>query len=94
MVVDDDPNVAFPEGDEPLDPFTLAAGESRDLRGDFRMADCDPAGLDHDGSFGIRSMPVRYRVLGRVRTVAVRFSSAAITLDTWGGCDQPFPDRD
>lgn len=88
VVAGDDDTDLFPEGDDPTGSFRLDAGETRYLRVDFKMADCDPAGLQDGHSF-ITSLPVTYRTLGFTRTVRVPFDDAAIAVDTMGRCDQP-----
>lgn len=72
----------------PFRPFNLRPGETRYVRLDFRQATCDPAGLQ-PGSSRIDSLPVRYRVLGRTRTVDVPFDDVTIAVRTIGLCDRP-----
>lgn len=63
-------------------------GETRHVRLDFRMADCDPAGLQ-DGTTWIAALPVTYHVFGFTRIVQVPFDRAVISVDTIGRCHQP-----
>lgn len=91
-VTTDAPNDYFPDGDEPLEPFTLHPGDSRPLRLDFRLADCDPAGLQ-DGRITLTGLPVRYHTLGFSRTASVPFDEdMALSVMTIGECDHPIDD--
>jgi hypothetical protein len=92
-VVSPDSDAYFPDGDGRLGSFTLGAGETRRVRLEFRLADCDPAGLQ-DGYSSIDALPVKYRVLGFVRTVDLPFRKAAISVQTIGRCDRPSLKRD
>jgi hypothetical protein len=74
-------------------PFTLAAGETRYLRLDFRLADCDPAGLQHGGYSVVDSLPVTYKVLGFRRTVDVPFDKTALSVLAMGECNHPLLPR-
>lgn len=77
---------------EPFRPFTLRAGESRDVRLHFRLADCDPAGLQ-SGFSSIDALAVRYRTLGVERSVRVPLDEFVLAVSTIGGCDRPILDR-
>jgi hypothetical protein len=85
-------NSPFEAGYGPLRPFTLHRGETRYLRLHFRLADCDPAGLQ-DGATTIQGLPVSYDILGFRRTVSVPFPSMAIAVQTIGTCNHPILDR-
>jgi hypothetical protein len=82
----------FEGGYLPLQPFTLHRGETRYLQLRFRLADCDSGGLQ-DGASTLRSLPVRYRVLGFHRTVSVPLDSLALAVQTSGFCNHPITDR-
>lgn len=77
---------------EPFRPFTLRAGETRDLRLHFRLADCDPAELQ-SGFSSIDALEVRYRILGIERAVRVPLDEFVLAVRTIGGCDRPILDR-
>jgi hypothetical protein len=72
----------------PFRPFTLRAGETRYVRLDFHQATCDPGALQ-DGFSRLDSLPVRYRTLGRSRTVDVPFDQVTIAIHASGACDHP-----
>jgi hypothetical protein len=74
-------------------PFTLPAGETRYLRLDFRLADCDPAGLQDNGYSVVESLPVTYKVLGFRRTVDVPFDKTALSVLATGECNHPILPR-
>ena len=69
-------------------PSTLRPGQTRYVRLDFHQATCDPAALQ-DGSSRVDSLPVRYRILGRTRTIDVPFDQVTIAVKTTGICDRP-----
>jgi hypothetical protein len=77
---------------EPFRPFTLKAGETRDVRLHFRLADCDPAKLQ-SGFSSIDTLEVRYRILGVERAVRVPLDEFVLAVRTIGGCDRPILDR-
>lgn len=85
VVADDEDDEYFPEGERPFRPFTLRAGETRRLRADFRFADCGPGAYFDLSHSTIRSLPVRYRILGITRTTSVEFTDAALTSQTLVG---------
>ena len=70
-------------------PFTLAAGETRSVRLDFRLADCDPARLQDGGYSVVDSLPVTYKVLGFRRTIDVPFDRTALSVHASGDCNLP-----
>lgn len=76
-----------------LHPFTLEPGETRHVRLDFRLADCDPAGLQDRGYSVVDSLPLTYKVLGFRRTVDVPFAKSAPAVMTMGECNHPFLPR-
>lgn len=92
VLVSADRNSPFEGGYRPLRPFTLHRGDTRYVQLRFRLADCDPGGLQ-DGASILRSLPVRYRVLGIRRTVSVPFDSMALAVQTSGICNHPITDR-
>jgi hypothetical protein len=77
---------------EPFRPFTLKAGETRDVRLHFRLADCDPAALQ-SGFSSIDALEVRYRTLGIERSVRAPLDEFVLAVATIGGCDRPILDR-
>ncbi len=84
----------FPSADHrTFRPFTLAAGETRHLRLDFRLADCDPASLQDGGYSVVDSLPVTYKVLGFRRTVDVPFDKTALSVLATGECNHPILPR-
>lgn len=74
---------------EPLRPFTLSGGETRELRLDFRLADCDSARLNPGGYSALAAVRLRYRVLGISRTADVPFGDTVIALQAMGECEHP-----
>ncbi len=85
---------SFPGTDyRPFHPFTLKAGETRYVRLDFRLADCDPAGLQDNGYSVVDSLPVTYKVLGFRRTVDVPFDRTALSVLATGECNHPILPR-
>jgi hypothetical protein len=79
---------------EPLRPFTLQRGETRELRLDFRLADCDPASLKPGGYSTLLAVGFRYRILGISRTVDVPFGDTVISLQAMGECAHPMTEPD
>jgi hypothetical protein len=77
---------------EPFRPFTLKAGETRDVRLHFRLADCDPAELQ-SGFSSIDALEVRYGILGLERAVRVPLDEFVLAVSTIGRCDRPIIDR-
>ncbi len=73
----------------PFHPFTLKAGETQYIRLDFRLAGCDPAGLQDNGYSVVDSLPVTYKVLGFRRTVSVPFGKTALSVLATGECNHP-----
>lgn len=74
---------------EPFRPFTLQRGETREVRLEYRLAGCDPAELQTGGYSTIRSLPLRYRILGITRTRPVPFRETAVALQAMGPCQHP-----
>lgn len=74
---------------EPLRPFTLHRGETRELRLEFRLADCDPASVNPGAFSTLQSLTLRYRILGLSRTTDVPFRDVGISLPTMGNCAHP-----
>jgi hypothetical protein len=70
---------------EPFRPFTLRRGETRQVRLEFRLADCDPA--PQSGAYSVlRELRLRYHLLGVGRTAGVSFPDETIALETGGEC--------
>src|SRR5437588_5583576 len=86
-------NTGFGGRYEPL-PFTLHRGETRYLRLEFRLADCDPAALQPGGSSTLRSLRLSYRILGVTRTADVPFRDSTIAVQAMGACPHPIIKND
>jgi len=71
---------------EPFRPFTLRRGETRQVRLEFRLADCDPPGYPTGGYSTLVNLLLRYRVLGVTRTAEVTFPDHRISLQATGDC--------
>lgn len=78
----------------PFKPFTLRRGETREVRLEFRLADCDPAALQPGGWSTLRGLSLRYRTLGVTRSRLVRFRHAVLALRAMGICRHPLTDRE
>ncbi len=76
---------------EPFKPFALKAGESRNVRLTFRLADCRPTGLQ-PGSTSIHGLLVRYRILGLGRGWLVPFEESELSVPSIGQCEHPILD--
>lgn len=74
-------------------PFTLRPGETREVRLEYRLADCDPAGLQPGGYSTRRGQTLRYRILGITRTAHVPFRGSVLALQAMGGCPHPIVDE-
>jgi hypothetical protein len=75
---------------EPFKPFTLRAGEARNVRLVFRMADCGPTPTDRPaGTTSIHGLVVRYKILGVGRGWLVPFDGSALGVATVGDCAHP-----
>ena len=70
-------------------PFTLHKGETKNVRLEFHLAGCDPAGLQPGGASSLRSVPLTYRTLGVTRTAAVPFRDLVVAVQAMGTCDDP-----
>lgn len=77
---------------EPFRAFTLRRGETREVRLEFRLADCDPAALQPGGYSIRRGLTLRYRILGITRRHHVPIRDTAIALQAIGGCRNPIVD--
>lgn len=75
----------------PFQPFTLHRGDTRTVRLEFRLADCDPA-PEAGGYSVLRQLRLRYHVLGITRTAGVPFANGTIALQTGGDCRTPIVD--
>ena len=76
---------------EPFKPFTLKPGEGRNVRLNFRMAECSPTNL-RPGTTFIRGLVMRYKILGLKRAWLVPFDDSALTVPTIGQCERPISD--
>jgi hypothetical protein len=88
MTLSSDRNTGFGGSYGPL-PFTLHRGETRYVRLEFRLADCEPAGLQPGGASILDSLRLRYRILGVTRRHDVPFRDSDIELQATGGCTHP-----
>ncbi|MDQ4132029.1 MAG: hypothetical protein M3179_02230 [Actinomycetota bacterium] len=79
---------------EPFRPFTLRPGETREVRLEFRLADCNPASLQPGGYSTRRGLSVRYRILGITRTVDVPFRDSVLALQAMGICEHPIVEQE
>jgi hypothetical protein len=73
----------------PFEPFTLHPGETKNVRLEFHLADCDPAGLQAGGTSSLDALPLTYRTLGVTRTTAVPFRDMVLAVQAMGACDHP-----
>ena len=76
---------------EPFKPFTLKAGEARNVRLNLRLADCSPTDLQ-PGTTSLRGLLVRYKILGLERTWLVPFQESVLAVPTIGQCEHPILD--
>ena len=78
---------------EPFKPFTLKAGEDRNVRLTFRMADCSPSttGLQ-PGITRVQGLLMRYKLLGLGRTWLVPFRGSVLAVPSVGSCEHPIHD--
>lgn len=74
---------------EPFRPFTLARSETVNVRLEYRLADCDPAELQPNGTSTLSSLRLQYRILGVTRTAHVPFRDTAVALQAGGPCRNP-----
>ena len=75
---------------EPFKPFTLAAGEARNVRLVFRMAECGPTPTDRQaGTTTIHGLVLRYKILGIGRAWLAPFDKSALGVATVGNCEHP-----
>jgi hypothetical protein len=81
--------VTFADRYEPFRPFTLKRYETRDIRLEFRLADCDPASVQPGGLSVLRSLDLRYRTLRISRTTDVSFRDAVVALQAVRDCAHP-----
>jgi hypothetical protein len=73
---------------KPFRPFTLHRGETREVRLEDPIADCDPAELQA-GTSTVSGLDLRYRILGLTRTAHVPLRDAAVALQAVGPCRHP-----
>jgi len=76
---------------QPFKPFTLGAGEGRNVRLTFRMADCNPPNQEA-GSTSIHGLLLRYKVLGLGRGWVAPFEKSVLAVATTGVCEHPITD--
>ena len=76
---------------EPFKPFTLEPGEGRNVRLNFRLADCSPTNLQPGTTF-IKGLVMRYKILGLGRAWLVPFEDSALAVPTIGRCEHPIVD--
>ena len=76
---------------EPFKPFTLKAGEARNVRLTFRLADCSPTDLQ-PGTTSIHGLLMRYKIFGLRRTWLVPFEESRLAVPTIGRCEHPIVD--
>lgn len=89
MSVSTDPNGSYNRQWAPFRPFTLRRDEARQVRLEFRLADCDPVAAHPGGSSVLRGLRLRYHVLGVTRTTSVPFPDETIALQSPGDCAHP-----
>lgn len=77
---------------EPFRPFTLRPGETREVRLEYRLADCDPASLQPGGFSTRRGATLRYRILGVGRSRHFAFRDSVLALHAMGVCEHPIVD--
>jgi len=95
MSVAHDPEGGFAGFDrryQPFRPFTLHHGETRDVRLEFRIADCDPNALESGGTSSLDGLPLRYRTFGITRNARAPFRDAVLALEALGECRNPITD--
>jgi hypothetical protein len=89
MSVSTDPHGGYNGQWAPLRPFTLRRGESRQVRLEFKLADCNPV-VPHSGGYSVlQGLDLRYRVLGISRTTSVPLPDETIALEAPGDCTTP-----
>ena len=88
----DDGFVGVATNYEPFRPFTLRRGETREVRLEYRLADCDPASLQPGGYSTRRGATLRYRILGISRSRHIPFRDSALALHAMGICEHPIVD--
>lgn len=76
---------------EPFKPFTLKPGEGRNVRLNFRLADCSPSELQPGTTF-VKGLVMRYKILGLKRAWLVPFDDSALAVPTIGRCEHPIVD--
>jgi hypothetical protein len=95
MEVSPDPESKAPIGSattwQPFKPFTLGAGEGRNVRLTFRLADCDFT-ADQAGTTSIQGLVVRYKKLGFGRGWVVPFEKSVLAVPAGGSCERPITD--
>jgi hypothetical protein len=79
---------------EPFRPFTLQRGETRHVRLELRLADCDPASFQPGGYSTLLSVGMRYRTLGITRTAHVPFRDTEVDLQAMGICAHPLNEHE
>jgi len=89
-----DRNTGFGGRYEPFRTFTLHRGETRYVRLEFRLADCDPAAFQPGGSSTLADLALRYRILGITRTADAPFRDSTIAVQAAGECAHPIIKND
>lgn len=77
---------------ERFKPFTLGAGEGRNVRLTFRLADCAPASAPEPGTTSIHGLLMQYKILGLGRAWVVPFEKSILAVRTSGPCEHPILD--
>jgi hypothetical protein len=76
---------------QPFKPFTLGAGEGRNVRLTFRLAECKPTS-QQGGSSSIHGLLVQYKILGLGRGWVAPFEKSVLTVPSTGLCEHPITD--
>ena len=76
---------------QPFKPFTLGAGEGRNVRLTFRLADCQQTSQE-PGTTSIHGLLVQYKVLGLGRGWVVPFEGSVLAVPSTGVCEHPITD--
>jgi hypothetical protein len=76
---------------QPFKPFTLGAGEGRNVRLTFRLADCKPTSQEA-GTTSIHGLVVQYKILGLGRGWVAPFEKSVLAVPSTGRCEHPIID--
>jgi hypothetical protein len=77
---------------QPFKPFTLGAGEGRNVRLIFRLADCKPPSGQEAGTTSIHGLLVQYKILGLGRGWVAPFEKSVLAVPSTGLCEHPITD--